>query len=238
MADDTQSVIQRVMVIVAHPDDAEFTVGGTVARWAREGKEITLVICTDGSRGSNDPNMEPQFLTAIRLSEEAEAARVLGIREVIWLGYEDGTLEPTLALRRDLTRAIRRCQPDAVMCGDPTVRFYGDNYLNHPDHRAAASAALDAVFPSAGTRHVFSELLAEGLEPHKVREVYLHGVQTPNCWIDITDTIEQKIEALKKHESQVGDFEDLDKWIRSWAQEDGAQNGMACAESYKRMVIG
>ena len=151
------------VVITAHPDDAEFTVGGTVARWAREGKTVIYVICTDGSRGSNDPKVRPEHLVAIRRAEQEAAARILGVEEIVFLGYEDGSLEPTLALRRDLTREIRRYRPDIVVCPDPTVRYYGDSYLNHPDHRAAGDAALDAAFPSAGTRYIFPELLAEGL---------------------------------------------------------------------------
>lgn len=230
--------VQRVMVIVAHPDDAEFTVAGTMARWAGEGKEVVLVICTDGSRGSNDPDITPEALVAIRSLETSEAARVLGVKEVVNLGYEDGTLQPTLALRRDLTRTIRRYRPEIVICPDPTRRFHGDGYLSHPDHRAAGDAALDAVFPSAGTRYIFPELLTEGLEPHNVKEVYIHGAATPNAWIDISGTIELKIEALKKHVSQVGDFEELEQWIRDWAKENGAAQGLAYAEAYKRMVLG
>jgi len=226
------------MVIAAHPDDAEFTVAGTVARWAREGQEVTYVICTDGSRGSNDPTIEPEALAANRKAEQDAAAQVLGVREVVYLDYEDGTLEPTLALRRDLTRAIRRYRPDVVICSDPTMRFYGDGYLNHPDHRAAGDAALDAVFPSAGTRHIFPELLAEGLEPHDVKEVYVHGHPTPNCWIDISDTIDIKVAALQQHKSQVGGWEGLAEGIRAWAQEAGAGQGIACAESFRRIVLG
>jgi LmbE family N-acetylglucosaminyl deacetylase len=229
---------QRVMVIVAHPDDAEFTVAGTMARWAREGKEIILVLCTDGSRGSNDPSCSPEAMVAIRQAETAAAAAVLGVKEVVNLCYEDGTLQPTLALRRDLTRVIRRFKPDIVICSDPTRRYHGDGYLNHPDHRAAGDAALDAVFPSAGTRYIFPELLAEGLEPHNVKELYLHGADTPNTWIDITDTIDLKIEALKKHASQVGEYEELDTWIRDWATENGKAPGMTYAEAYKRMELG
>ncbi len=228
----------RVMVITAHPDDAEFTAGATMARWAREGKEVILVLCTDGSRGTNDPGITPEALISIRRQEQAAAAQVLGVKEVVWLDYEDGTLEPTLALRRDLTRAIRRYRPDAVVCSDPTVRFYGDGYLNHPDHRAAGDAALDAVFPSAGTRYIFPELLAEGLEPHDVRQVYIHGAPNPNVWIDVSETIDLKIDALKKHHSQVGEFEGLDEMIRKWAAEDGASRGLACCEAFKRMVLG
>ncbi len=229
--------IERAMVIMAHPDDAEFTVAGTVARWAQEGKTVIYVLCTDGSRGSNDPQMELERMVAIRKAEQEAAARVLGVEEVVYLGYEDGTLEPTLALRRDLTRVIRRYRPDIVVCSDPTVRYH-DGYLNHPDHRAAGDAALDAVFPSASTRYIFPELLAEGLEPHTVREVLLRGAPSRNFWVDISDTIELKIAALKKHESQVSHIQDLEEGIRAWAREEAKGQDMTYAESFKRIILG
>ncbi len=229
--------LQRAMVITAHPDDAEFTVAGTVARWVRDGQEVIYVICTDGSRGSNDPNVEPAALAITRKAEQDAAARVLGVNEVVYLDYEDGTLEPTLSLRRDLTRTIRRYRPRIVVCPDPTMRFYGNDYLNHPDHRAAGDAALDAVFPSAGTRYIFPELLAEGLEPYDVKEVYIHGHPTPNQWIDISGTIECKIAALEQHKSQVGGWEGLGEGIRAWAKEAGAGQGMAFAEAFKRIIL-
>ncbi len=225
------------MVITAHPDDAEFTVAGTVAKWTREGVAVVYVICTDGSRGSNDPQIRPQQLVGIRRAEQEAAARVLGVEEVVYLGYEDGTLQPSLALRRDLTREIRRYRPDIVVCPDPTVRYYGDVYLNHPDHRAAGDAALDAVFPSARTRYIFPELLAEGLEPHKVREVYVRGSTSPNLWVDISDTIELKIEALKKHESQVSRSEGWQERVRARAQQAAEGQDMDYAESFKRIVL-
>jgi len=225
------------VVITAHPDDAEFTVAGTVARWVREGKTVVYVICTDGSRGSNDPQVRPEHLVAIRRAEQEAAARILGVEEIVFLGYEDGSLEPTLALRRDLTRAIRRYRPDIVVCPDPTVRYYGDTYLNHPDHRAAGDAALDAVFPSAGTRYIFPELLAEGLEPHKVREVYIRGAVSPNLWVDISDTIELKIAALKKHESQVSRVQGWEERVRARAQQAAAGQDMTYAETFKRIIL-
>src|SRR5262245_50973370 len=160
----------RVLSIHAHPDDQEFTVGGTLAKWARAGSAVATVCITSGGGGSNEhtpPGMTREQLIPIREDEQREACRMLGFNEVIFLGYEDGALEPSIALRRDLTRVIRRYRPDAVVCGDPTVRFYGATYMNHPDHRVAADVTLDAVFPSAETRLIFPELLEEGLEPHK-----------------------------------------------------------------------
>ena len=168
----------RVLSIHAHPDDQEFTVAGTLAKWARAGSTVVTVCITSGNAGSNEytpPSMTREALAPIREEEQRDACRVLGISEVIFLGYEDGMLEPSIALRRDLTRVIRRHRPDAVVCGDPTVRFYGGSYLNHPDHRVAADVTLDAVFPSAETRLIFPELLDEGLEPHKVQAVFIHG---------------------------------------------------------------
>jgi len=229
---------RRVIVITAHPDDAEFTVAGTVALWVREGQEVIYVICTDGSRGSNDPNIEPGAMAIIRKAEQDAAAQVLGVKEVVYLDYEDGILQPSLALRRDLTRVIRRYRPDVVICTDPTRRFHSDDYLSHPDHRAGGDAALDAVFPSAGTRYIFPELLAEGLEPHDVKEVLVHGHSTPNYWVDISKTIEIKITALQQHKSQVGGWDDLAEGIRAWAKEAGADQSMAYAESFKRIVLG
>ncbi len=227
---------ERVMIVVAHPDDAEFTVGGTVAKWAREGKVIIYVICTDGSRGSNDPEAKLGSLVAVRRIEQESAARFLGVREVVYLDYEDGSLEPTLALRRDLTRVIRHYRPDIVVCPDPAVRYYGDSYLNHPDHRAAGDAALDAVYPSAEARYIFPELLAEELEPHKVREVYIRGTPSPNFWVDISDTINQKIIAIEKHESQVGSSRGLGEAVRARARQEAMGRDMTYAESFKRIV--
>jgi LmbE family N-acetylglucosaminyl deacetylase len=146
-------------------------------------------------------------------------------------------VEPTLGLRRDLTRVIRRLRPDVLVCSDPTVRWYGNEYLNHPDHRAVASAALDAAFPSAETRAIFPELLAEGLEPHKVKEVFITGAAEPNAWIDIGETLEAKCRALRAHVSQVGKGEWVEPLLRGWAERDGKRGGVRHAEAFRRMVL-
>jgi LmbE family N-acetylglucosaminyl deacetylase len=159
------------------------------------------------------------------------------VKETVFLRHPDGELQPTLALRRELTRLIRKYKPEAVICGDPTARFYGNSYMNHPDHRAAADAACDAVFPSAGTRLIFTELLAEGWEPHNVQRLYLHGSEKPDTWIDISGTIDVKIRALRCHRSQVGEGADLDQRMREWAEEDGKPRGMKYAEAYRVMVL-
>ncbi|HZS33497.1 MAG TPA: PIG-L deacetylase family protein [Methylomirabilota bacterium] len=230
---------RRVMSIHAHPDDQEFTVGGTLAKWARAGSEIVTVCITRGAGGSNrftPPEMTRAALATIREAEQRRACQVLGIATVHFLDYEDGTLEATIGLRRDLARLVRRHRPDAVVCGDPTVRYYGSTYLNHPDHRAAADAALDAVFPSAGTRLIFPELLAEGLEPHEVREIYIHGAERPDTWVDIAETLELKIAALREHKSQMGEW-DPAEFLVDWAREQGARAKLPAAEAYRRMIL-
>jgi len=230
---------KRVMSIHAHPDDQEFTVGGTLAKWARAGSEIVTVCLTSGGAGSNDhtpPDVTRQSLVPIREEEQRRACRVLGVSEVLFLGYEDGMLEPSLALRRDLTRIIRRHQPEAVVCGDPTMRFYGNMYMNHPDHRVASDVALDAVFPSAETRLIFPELLAEGLRPHKVRWVFIHGSGQPDTFIDIADVLDLKIAALKEHKTQMGPWDPSDM-ITGWAREQGAKRKLQAAEAFRLMRL-
>jgi len=224
------------MVIIAHPDDAEFTCAGTVARWIREGLQVVYVVCTDGSRGSNEPNMPPQRMAPIRRAEQLEAAGILGVQSTIFLNHEDGTLQPTLELRRELTRLVRRFKPDTVICADPTRHFHRDEYVNHPDHRAAGEAALYAIFPSAVTRFVFPELLDEGLEPHKVRQIYLYGSPEPNTFVDISDTIELKIAALRAHRSQVTS-EYAEARLRDWNGSLGRNHGVAFAEEFRRIIL-
>jgi LmbE family N-acetylglucosaminyl deacetylase len=229
----------RAMSIHAHPDDQEFTVGGTLAKWARAGCEVVTVCITSGGAGSNQhtpPGMTREALVAIREDEQREACRILGVKEAIFLGHEDGMLEPSIGLRRELTRIIRRYRPDAVVCGDPTMRFYGATYMNHPDHRVAADVALDAVFPSAGTRLIFPELLAEGLEPHEVRQVFIHGAQKPDTYVDISEVLDVKLAALRAHRSQMGEW-DPKEMITQWAREQGKRRKLAAAEAYRRMVL-
>jgi LmbE family N-acetylglucosaminyl deacetylase len=223
---------QRVLVVMAHPDDGEFNCGGTIARWARSGKEIYYCVVTDGNSGSSDPTMTPERLVALRHEEHKAAARTLGAREAIFLHYQDGLLEPTLELRRDIARLIRRLRPDAVICQDPTLRWSGQHYINHPDHRAAGEATLAAIMPAASTRLIFPELLAEGLEPHHVREIFIASGEHAETWVDITTTMETKIAALQQHKSQLNDWdptEMLREWGRSAARQARAA-GVAITE--------
>jgi LmbE family N-acetylglucosaminyl deacetylase len=228
-----------VLSIHAHPDDQEFTVAGTLARWAREGSEIVTVCLTRGDAGSNrftPPDMTRARLARIREEEQRAACRVLGIADVVFLDYEDGALTPTIDMRRALTRLVRRYRPDAVVCGDPGVRFYGNRYMNHPDHRVAADVALDAVFPSAETRFIFPELLDEGLAPHHVREVWLHGSSRNDTVVDIASTLAVKIRALREHKSQMGDW-DPTAMITAWAREQGRRKRLRAAEAFRRMIL-
>lgn len=228
-----------VLSIHAHPDDQEFTVGGTLAKWARAGSRIVTVCITSGDAGSNkytSPDMTREKLLPIREEEQRAACRVLGIEEVVYLRYTDSGLISSLELRRDLARVIRRHRPDAVVCPDPTVRYYGNFYLNHPDHRVAGDVTLDAIFPDAVTRFIYPELLEEGLEPHQVKEVYIHGSDRPDVFVDIGETLEAKLTALAQHRSQLGEW-DPSEMITNWAREQGKQRGLEAAESFLRMVL-
>ena len=230
--------LRRILCISAHPDDNEFTIAGSVARWTREGRDVAFCLVTTGGAGVNEHTPSSEGLIPIREKEQRAAARILGVKELVLLGYPDGTLEPTLGMRRDLTRVIRRFRPDIVVTGDPTVRYYGNEYMNHPDHRAVASAALDAVFPSSETSAIFPELLAEGLPAHKVKQVFISGSLDPDVFVDIARTLAVKCRALKAHRSQVGKGEWVDQLLKAWAIRDGKRGGVRYAEAFKRMVLG
>ncbi|MGQ9503084.1 MAG: PIG-L deacetylase family protein [Anaerolineae bacterium] len=202
---------KHIMVIVAHPDDPEFYCGGTIARWAREGMEVCYLILTNGDKGSSDPTMTPERLAALRKAEQRTAAQILGVKEVVFLNEPDGELQPSPQLRQQVVREIRRYRPDIVVFPDPAAYYFDSGYINHPDHRIAGVVALEAIFPAARNRMYHPELLAQGLEPHAVHEIYLVGSLQPNRWVDISDTIDLKIEAIKAHASQIGDPEVLER---------------------------
>jgi LmbE family N-acetylglucosaminyl deacetylase len=230
----------RAMSVQAHPDDQDFTVSGTLAKWARAGCEVISVIITSGDSGSNDPAKGADYkseLARVREAEQGAANQLLGVKETVFMRYPDGELVANLELRRDLTRLIRRFKPEVVLSGDPTAVLYGNSYVNHPDHRAAAEATLYATFPSAGSRLLFAELLAEGLEPHNVRRLYIHGTEKPDTWVDISGTLDLKIEALKKHVSQPDTHNDVGKWLHQWAREEGRKKRIRYAEAYRVMIF-
>lgn len=223
-----------VMGIFAHPDDPEFFCGGTFARWAAEGKRIIFVLATSGDKGSSDRSITPAELIAIREAEERAAAARLGVNDVIFLRNPDGELQPTLDLRRQLTRLIRLKRPDWVVTNDPTARWYGVNYINHADHRAIGDAVLDAIFPAARNPHYFPELVRlEGLEPHQVTHVYLCGTHEPNAKIDVTAYLETKLAALREHKSQIQDMEAMEKRQRENVDQDWIGDGPRYTESFR-----
>jgi LmbE family N-acetylglucosaminyl deacetylase len=231
-----ESEYRRGMVVVAHPDDAEWGCSGTVARWCAQGWEVVYVLCTDGSKGSDDPEITSEELVKIRQQEQLDAGQVLGLHKVVFLGYEDSLLQPILELRRDIAREIRRYRPDVLVCMGPTRHLTGNGYIGHPDHFASGEAALSAVFPTARDRLTFPELLQEGLEPHKVREVWIMEHDDADQYVDVTDYIETSIAALKEHKSQVT-AEEADKYMRQWRSRVGEKVGFKYAEGFKRFKL-
>jgi LmbE family N-acetylglucosaminyl deacetylase len=231
----------KIVVIVAHHDDIEFGAAGSIASWVEQGAEVTYVIITDGSSGSNEPGIVRAELAETRKSEQLVAAAAVGVSDVRFLGYLDGTLQPTIELRRDLTRIIREVKPDRVVVQDPTTVFFRDSYINHPDHRAAGEAAIYATFPSAETRPIFPELLEEGFEPHKVKELYLTLTLNPTHFVDVSGTIDKKIASLRAHVTQLGTGDDFEngalKWILEWGGETGKMVGTQYAEVFKVMTL-
>lgn len=228
---------RRAMVVVAHADDAEYGCSGTVSRWCKEGMDVVYVICTDGSKGSSDREVTEEQLAATRKQEQINAGKVLGLKDVVFLGYPDGYLQPTLELRRDISREIRRHRPDILITTNPTRTLTGRGYIGHPDHFAAGEAALSAVYPSARDHLTFPELLAEGFEPHNVREVLIIGHETPDKWINVTDTLDQAIDALLSHVSQMRDHESVRERMRSGRSETGKGREMKYAEAFKSFTI-
>src|SRR5689334_2746522 len=223
---------KRVLVIVAHPDDIEFSCSGTVARWVKEGADVCYVLCTSGDVGIIDPNITKAEATAIREAEQTAAAKVVGVTNVVYLREPDGMLEPTMALRKRLVREIRKFRPDTLITGDPQALWAGDDYINHPDHRAAATAAIDAVFPAAGMPTLFKELEAEGLTAHKTYKVYVQAWENATTWVNIASTIDLKVAALKEHKSQLKDW-NPEEGVKKWAAENAKGKEMEYAESYR-----
>ena len=225
------------MVIYAHPDDAEFGMAGTVARWASAGVEMTYVLVTNGASGSQDPKMTRKRLASIRKAEQDAAAKILGVKRVVYLGYEDGYLYPTLEVRRDVARVVRKYRPDVILTTDPTFRL-GFGYVNHPDHIAAAEVVLRTINPDASTRQMFPELWSkERLEPHKPKALLLAAfTEGADVRIDITKTMELKLRALRAHASQVGDG-DFEGFVRDFGRRIGRRAGYPYAESYRLVKI-
>jgi len=225
-----------VLIVAAHPDDPEFSSGGTLARWAREGTEVHYLVCTRGDKGTSDPDISPDTLMTMREAEQRAAAGIIGATTVEFLDCRDGEVQPTLALRGEIVKAIRRVRPEAVFTHDPAT-LYGPEMINHPDHIAVGQATLAAVYPTARDRLQFPHHLAMGYQPHKVTQVYLWGSLNPNIWIDITPTFETKVCALQHHVTQVGHRADLEKRMRERAAKLGEAAQVPLAEAFHRVVL-
>ena len=221
------------MVIAPHADDAEYGIAGTVTKWTREGKEVIYVVCTNGNKGSNDPRMKPEKLAEIREQEQLAAARLLGVKEVIFLRHEDQALEDTPEFRKEIVRLIRKYRPEIVATSDPYRR-----YIWHRDHRITGQVVLDAVFPYARDYWAYPDLNEQGLEPHKVKEILFWGAEEPNHFSDITDTFETKMAALHCHRSQVGHFTgEWDDFLKQRYEKFAEGKGFKLAESFYHVEI-
>jgi LmbE family N-acetylglucosaminyl deacetylase len=227
----------RFMVIAAHPDDADFGPAATASSWIDQGSVGWLVCCTSGDAGAEDPNTDPLELAALREREQRAAAEVVGYAGVTFLHMPDGALANDLILREHLVREIRTFRPDAVLATDPETLFYRDRGVNHTDHRAAGFAAVDASYPAARNPMAFPWLARDGLAAHRVRRLYLFWTNTPTAYVDVSETIGRKLDALREHKSQLKDFGRVEAWIREWSGELGKEIGVAAAEGFHLVVI-
>lgn len=224
---------RNVLVITAHPDDAEFGCGGSMAKWASEGRTVTLVISTNGDKGSGDREMTSERIAAIRAVEAQNAGKALGLNAVVILGYPDGFLADTPEYQGDVVRMIRTYRPDVVVCQDP-IRRLGP-FPQHRDHRTAGSVALDSVFPAARDHLYYPEQVAAGLEPHKTAEVWVFGAEHHDIYVDTTDHIETKIASLRCHVSQIADMNAIADRVKEGSATTGETPGFAYAEAFKRI---
>jgi LmbE family N-acetylglucosaminyl deacetylase len=229
-------VPESAMAIVAHPDDIEFGCAGTLCRWAKAGARISFVLCTSGDVGIDEVNMTRARAAEIRETEAQAAAKILGAEEIVFLREPDGLLQATLELRKRLVREIRRFRPEVVVCGDPTIVWAGNDYINHPDHRAAATAALDATFPAAGQPNLFEELELEGINAFKPRKVFVTSWSGADYFVNIEETIEIKIEALRAHKSQMKDWDPAPA-LKDWASGAAQGKEMTYAEGYRVVTL-
>lgn len=226
---DSEWVPKSAMTIFAHPDDAEFSCSGTVAKWAGAGCEVTYALITSGNIGTHDVKYTQTSLAVIREQEQRHACEVLGVKHIEFLHHDDGRLVADLVLRRELVHLIRKYKPEVVLCGDPNQLFWGNNRINHPDHRAAALAAVDAIFPCASMELLWPE---DG-PIHEVHGVYVRDMTFVDTWIDITGTIDLKIKALREHHSQLDDNAGLEDMIRQRSADAGKDHGMTYAEAFR-----
>jgi LmbE family N-acetylglucosaminyl deacetylase len=219
------SNVHRVLVIMAHPDDPDFTCAGTAILMARQGIEVTYMILTNGDKGNHNPEITRNQLIAMRKIEQRAAAELSGVKQVLFMGEEDGFLRPTRAIRKRVTREIRRIRPEVIICPHPDRYLVGDGYINHPDHRNAGLVALEAIFPAADNPMFYPDMADEGYLPHKISQLYVHGDAEPTVQVDITEAMDLKIQSILCHKTQIANPEEAPtRWKERWgeAQEDGS----------------
>jgi len=235
---DTAPAPRRALAVYAHPDDPEISAGGTLARWAADGSEVWVLVTTRGDKGTTEPGADLAELARVRVAETAAAVELLGLAGHRHLDHPDGDLPDDASLRAEICAVVRELRPDVVCCPDPTAVFFGDTYFNHRDHRLTGWATLDAVAPAAGNPYYFPEQLGAGLAVHHVGAVYLSGTLEPNCWVDVSDHLERKIEALFCHASQLVE---TGEWFRSFLREraeaGGREVGVRYAEGFRRLTF-
>lgn len=230
--------VKRVLVIMAHPDDPDFTCSGTAAQMTGQGIEVTYMILTNGDKGNHNPEITRNQLIALRQIEQRAAAKVCGVKDVLFMGEEDGFLRPTPEIRKRVTREIRRIRPDLVIITDPERYLVGDGYINHPDHRNAGLVALEAIFPAADNMMFYPDMADEGYLPHKISQMYVFGHRDSSVRIDITNEVEAKIQAILCHKTQIENPEEAPtRWRERWGekQEDGS---LRYFEQFKAMKFG
>ena len=231
------SPIDRVLVVFSHPDDAEFGAAATIATLAAGGARVDYLVTTDGGKGTEDPEITSAQLASTRVEEQRSAADLLGVSEIVHLGYPDGYLTASLELRRDIVRQIRRLQPDLVIAQNPVRRMDGNPFIGHPDHLATGEATLAAVYPAARDRLNFPELLSEGLEPWKVRQVLVSGVERANLYLDVSGQFERGMQALLCHASQIADPVAVEERVRLRAAEAGQPVGLPLANAFLSILL-
>jgi LmbE family N-acetylglucosaminyl deacetylase len=228
---------ERILVVAAHPDDIDFGAAGTVARWVDEGRDVSYCIVTDGDAGGYDPTVPRSEIAGIRRAEQTAAAKEVGVSELVWLGYPDGQVMASLSLRRDLARVIRQVRPRLVVCPWPE-RNWDRIFASHPDHMAVGEGTMCAVYPDSRNPFAFPELAAEGLDAHVVDEVWAVGAPVSDTYVDVTDSFDRKVAALRRHVSQTAHVDDLAGFLRSWlaanAKEGGLPDGRL-AEAFRRI---
>ena len=225
---------KEILIILAHPDDPEFFLGATIARWIKAGHRLRYLLLTKGDKGSKEDSLSSNEVAQIRVEEQGAAGDYLGVDSIDYLNYEDGYLVPDLEMRKGIVRYIRKYRPQILVTCDPSNVFPSQQYINHPDHRNAGQAVIDSVFPAAGNRFFFPELLAEGYQPHEVEEVWMSLTNEPDVKLDVTEHWDDKLQALKKHASQIGEPRAFEKYMLDRVK-NGENEDFKYEEGFRRI---